>query len=667
MNRREFSIKAALFLGLAGESAGIAQGGPGEAWTASGALSGASTKRLERVTEHVSIYRDVVNVGVVRKNGKTLLIDSGEASFLKNANALNLGSIDRVLYTHYHRDQCTGAAALKKAGVSVDVPADEARFFDGATQFWERADSVLYDRMNFRPEIMILRESVATDRRIQAGDSFDWEGIHIRAVATPGHTDGSLTYLVDVDDTTIAFCGDLICGTGQIWNFYSLQKGFPGMATDYWGFGGTAAQLLESADKLLEQKPSLLIPSHGEIVHNPKLAVASLKEALDHVMDNYFRLTAWRIYGNMHLANFKEGDSSKASVPLFPALPPTKLPAWLHTIEGSDTSHYVVAEDKSIFLFDCGYHPVIGLVDKLVASGEISRVDSIWISHYHDDHDTSVNAVRKKYNSTVYVQREMQDILENPLAYSMPCLFPESIHIDHALAEGEVFEWKGYKMTAFYFPGQTLYHGGLLVEHDGTRVFFTGDSFANWGIDDYCSYNRNFLGKDGETAGYARCIRRLLETKPDLLCAAHWGPVPVTPEYLQRTLTLLQERETLLKPLVAWEDPNFALDPYWISAYPYRQSVLPGQAVTIEARIFNHSDSPQTAFAELRAPQGWKVADGGSATIPPHTEGRIRLTAVSAERPASRREVLGVAVQFGDRNLGEFAEAIVDYLVKSCG
>ena len=37
-------------------------------------------------------------------------------------------------------------------------------------------------------------------------------------------------------------------------------------------------------------------------------------------------------------------------------------------------------------------------------------------------------------------------------------------------------------------------------------------------------------------------------------------------------------------------------------------------------------------------------------------------TAVAPTSPLSRREVLGLAVHFGDRNLGEIAEALVDYL-----
>ena len=655
MNRRDFISKGGLCLGFVGK--GIKSASLYPPANSRYSLAGANA-RLEPITEHVSIYKDAVNVGVIRKNGKTLLIDSGDASILRDAKELRLGSVDRVLYTHYHRDQCSGALQLKKAGVRINAPASELQFFDGATQFWLDANNILNDRMNFRPEMMVLRESVTTDRGLLPGEVIDWEGLPIHVVATPGHTDGSLSYVIQVDGKGIVFSGDVIYGAGKIWEFYSLQMGFLGMRADYWGFGGTVPKLLQSATAILSHKPSVLIPSHGEAIHNPKDAIASLQSQLDSVMKNYFSLTAWRI-SPFH----KKENAAAPAIPMLPPLSPVNLPSWLHKVEGAATSYCIVAEDKSIILFDCGFPPVVEALNRMVASGQISGVDAIWASHYHDDHTTSINVVRQKYGAKVYIQKELQDILENPMAYSMPALFTEGIHIDHVLAEGEVIHWKDYKLTSYYFPGQTLYHDGLLIEHDGTRVFMSGDSFANWGIDDYCSYNRNFIGKDGEIAGYKRCLKLLLQLKPDLLCAAHWGPKPVSQEYLQKTLDLLEEREKMLTQLLPWDDPNFGLDPYWIRAYPYRQSVFPGQTVTLEARIYNHSDSSREASAELRAPLGWQVENAESATIPAHSEGKIRLTALAPQSPPIRRQILGLAIHFDQYNLGEFAEAIVDYLI----
>jgi hypothetical protein len=50
------------------------------------------------------------------------------------------------------------------------------------------------------------------------------------------------------------------------------------------------------------------------------------------------------------------------------------------------------------------------------------------------------------------------------------------------------------------------------------------------------------------------------------------------------------------------------------------------------------------------------------ATIPPHSEGKLRLGATSPKNPSIRRQVLGLNVWFNNLHLGEMAEAIVDYL-----
>ena len=626
----------------------------------------AATTPLETVTPQVGIYHDATNVAVIQRHGKSLLIGSGDGAVAAAAKKLGINPIAWVLYSDHHRDQCAGAGLLKKAGAKIAVPAAQAEFFKNATGIWEGADTILYDRMDFRPDLFILRSSVTPDRELEAGEVFHWEGLDFEVVATPGPTDGSVSYLAEIDGKKLAFTGDLIYGPGQLWNFYTLQKRLPGMRGDYWGFGGASPELLKSLDTVLSHAPALLVPSHGVLIRDPSEAVRKLKTNLHAAMANFMRLAAWRLYfsGNFHdlPENITLPDNSRPpadlDVPMLPSLPLPQAPGWFHY--ASSTSWYVQAADGTIFLLDCGYYPLLQTLAELRKKGTIKGIDGIWITHYHDDHDQSINAVRREYGAKFYVQKELQDVLENPYAYSMPALTPECIHVDHPLNEGEVINWKGYKMTGYYFPGQTIYHDGLLIEHDGTRLFMTGDSFANFAIDDYCSYNRNFLGRD--EPGYEQCFRLLLKLKPDLLVASHWGPEPYSEEYLEKGLKLLEERRTLFAKLFPWDDPNFGLDPAWIRAYPYRQFVLPGQLVSIEARIFNHGGTSRQASAQLRAPAGWEVHKAGPVTIRPHSEGKIRLTAIAPSNPAGRREVLGLAVHFGDRNLGEAAEALIDYL-----
>jgi len=609
-------------------------------------LVAASARR--EVLPGLSVLPYSVNTALVERNKKKLLIDSGDLTRPPDG-----GVADWAMYTHHHRDQASGASHLVAAGTQILVPLKERPLFEDANAFWNDADNILDHRYNFRPHLFTLRESVPVTRAVQGGEAHKWEGLTFEVIDTPGHTDGSVTYLVNIDGKRVAFTGDLICGPGRIWEIYSLQKRFPRMRGDYWGFGGAVSEVKASLDRVLDSKPDLLIPSHGVIIEDPVSAVAKLKENLDSAMDNFLTLAGWRT-SPYHVGEYPPDKRPR----MFPPLTAVTYPKWVRDI--ASTTKAIVADDRSVFLSDCGHPKAIEELARLQAAGEIKSVDGLWITHYHDDHTEFVNAAKRQFGTKVYVQRELVDIIENPTAYQMPCLFPESIRVDHVMEHAETIHWKGFQLTAYHFPGQTLYHDGLLVTHGGLKIFFTGDSFTNWGVDDYCSQNRCFLGPG---VGYEKCIQILLDAQPDVLVAAHWGPEPVSTEYLRRTLALFKEREKLFGSLFPHDDVNFGTDPCWVRAYPYRQNVVPGAPVVIEARVMNHSPKPKRVSVELKLPAKWQPGKlGGTQRISARTEGRIRLEAVAPSAPERRRDVLGLAVTADGQPLGDFAEAIVNFL-----
>ncbi len=606
------------------------------------------------LSREVRVFRDVSNVGIISRNGKALLIGSGEARILQSMERLGIDRIDWVLYTDHSREQVAGVHELKQSGVKVAVPVGETRYFDQATEFWANADRRFDHRYVFRPDFMVLRESVPVDYQLQPGTVFEWEGIDIHVVGTPGRSDGAVSYVFELDGRTFAFTGDLIYGPGQVRDFYGLQKKLPGMPLDYWGFGGGIPEVIASLKQVLVYSPHVLVPSHGVVMNEPVEAIVLLELRLEALMRNYLSLAGWRI--------FARNSPVPYDTPMLAPLPSVDLPRWIH--KGPGTSWYLKADDGSVFLFDAGVPETIAEIDRLQRDKVISRIEAIWISHYHDDHVESVNWFRFMHGARVYAQQELVDVLENPRAYSLPALPSQPIHVDHILREGETILWRGFTLTGYFFPGQTLYHGGLLIEHEGTRVFHVGDSFNNWAIEDHTSHNRNLLG-DGQ--GYERCLRLLLDLKPDLLLASHWGPLPISDNYVQRTSEMLEQRRGLLETILPWEDVNFGLDPYWVRAYPYRQTVLPGALVTLEVRILNHADAVREARVELRLPPGWHAQQRSSSiSIPAKSEGVLRLTALAPSNPRQRREILGVGVNFDGRALGEIAEGVVEYYGVCC-
>jgi hypothetical protein len=68
-----------------------------------------------QVSEHLSVYHGPINVGLLRdsRSGKALLIDCGDGRVTEEFEKLGVTAVDRVIFTHHHRDQACGASVLK--------------------------------------------------------------------------------------------------------------------------------------------------------------------------------------------------------------------------------------------------------------------------------------------------------------------------------------------------------------------------------------------------------------------------------------------------------------------------------------------------------------------------------------------------------------------------
>jgi hypothetical protein len=113
--------------------------------------------------------------------------------------------------------------------------------------------------------------------------------------------------------------------------------------------------------------------------------------------------------------------------------------------------------------------------------------------------------------------------------------------------------WHEFELSFFDFPGQTLYHGGLLVERDGgEKLFFAGDSFTPSGIDDYCLQNRDFAR---EGTGFLYCLElldRLEKDAPLWVINQHVEPMfRFSAEQSARMRSELRKRMAILQELYA--------------------------------------------------------------------------------------------------------------------
>jgi L-ascorbate metabolism protein UlaG (beta-lactamase superfamily) len=419
---------------------------------------------------------------------------------------------------------------------------------------------------------------------------------------------------------------------------------------DYHGFLGTREALIQGLNRVKEARPALLVPSHGNLMRDPAKAIGLLAQRFDRCYDKYVAISALRHY---FPDMFKDFVGRPGHMPIRKG---KEVPACLRHF---DTTWMIVSKDKAAFVIDvCGPNTA-KQVQKLVESGEIRYVDGMWITHYHYDHVDGIPDLLKLYDCPVITDSHVADVVSDPLAWRLTCISPHVIRVDQPTRDGETWPWHEFKMTAYHFPGQTLYHSGLLVESDGLRMLFAGDSYTMSGIDDYCTHNRNWLGKG---LGFDYCLELTARLKPTHIFNEHVDPAfDFADEEIAFMRANLAEREKLYGEIVPWDHANYGMDEQWARCFPYEQKARPGAEVAFRVVITNHSPAPRKAAARAVLPSAWgrKATEWAGTAIAPKKDGEIRLAVRVPPGAQPGRTIIPVDLKCGDWDLPQFTEAIV--------
>jgi len=598
------------------------------------------------LSEHLLVYKDERSVGVLKQAGRSLIIDIAEGKVLDFLPRYNVEKVDGILATHHHRDQVQGAYRILAKGAWIGAPEAERALFEDVKSYWQDPGK-RWHLYSFSPNYL-LSEPLPVHKGFKDGETFSWGPARITAVSTPGHTKGSMSYLVEVDGRRFAFCGDLIYDKGKIKEIYSLQKGM-GELSDYHGFMFAWRDVVSSLRKLSEMGAEILIPSQGNIIYQPEEASELLEERLERCYEIYLSTSALWYY-------FPQILSQQTSQHPLVAVPSQLPPPFLHHI---GTSWILVNGRGNAFVMDCGNEEIIREVEKRLASGEIKKVEALWVTHTHDDHTDAAAQFSQRFGCEVIAEESVANVVSHPSAWKLPCLSPNPVSVDRMVKHGESWQWDEFILTAYHFPGQSLYHSGLLVEGKGLRLFFLGDSLTPTGLDDYCPYNRNFLG---ENRGYDFCLDLLMELQPDLLFNSHIErPFALTQTHLRTWRESLKERKRRLRELLPWDDPNYGIDPYWTFCFPYEQKVLNGRNVEVEVVITNHLSHSVPCGARILPPLSWGIPQRSSLYVrdeaKPKKETRLHFSFPISPCIPSGRYVVLVNVEYNGKlfpSLGEF-------------
>ncbi|UCF49485.1 MAG: MBL fold metallo-hydrolase [Thermoplasmatales archaeon] len=218
------------------------------------------TKKGSIVTRVIS---NKGNVFLVDYRGKKILVDSGHKSMnsilLKTLKDLQVDKLDGLVLTHAHYDHTGNANTIfNRYGCDVFVHKNEVNLIarginakgKGTTPAM-RLMMFLYGALHLKKmQLDPVNPSIHVDN-IYKIKNF---GPNTYLMHTPGHSDGSLSFIVDGE---IAIVGDILFGA-------SKTSVFPILASDL-------AMVKWSWKKLLNSGCSFFLPGHGDLIERSKI------------------------------------------------------------------------------------------------------------------------------------------------------------------------------------------------------------------------------------------------------------------------------------------------------------------------------------------------------------------------------------------------------------
>jgi glyoxylase-like metal-dependent hydrolase (beta-lactamase superfamily II) len=601
-----------------------------------------------RLSENLRVHYDTCNVYLLISGSDAIAIDFGSGRILDQLAEHGVNRITDVLMTHHHRDQGQGLARAAAAGIRIWVPSSERDLFAEVSTHWQtRAIDNDYD---LRQDRFSLLEDVPVHGVVPEYRTTRFGGIDVTALPTPGHTLGSVSYLVELDGKRMAFTGDLLHGPGKVWSLSSMQWSYSGLE-------GAAASVL-SLDLLADRAPGLVLPSHGLPITEPVHAIAETRRNLQALVD-FRRDKPWDL-----AARLREPYEEIT-------------PHLLRNRTSFATGYALLSESGSALLIDYGFDMVTGLpaagdrssrrpwlasLDALKRTYGIDRVEVAVPTHYHDDHVAGFGLLHEVEGTEIWAADSIAPILRDPRRFDLPCLWYDPLPVDRAVPTGVPMRWREYELTMFPLPGHTLYAAAIAFQADGNTVLATGDQQDGGWVDGERAEVLNFQYRNrfriDDFVESALLYRRL---EPDIMISGHWEPRKVDDTYLDMLLAKGEELARLHRTLLPLDEVDFGAEGFGARLQPYRSVVTGGERLLIEAEVRNPFRRRCALRVDLVAPEGWHVSPAHrDVEVEALGEAGLIFTVVPPPGMVRRRVRLAANLIAGDRDFGQQAEALVD-------
>ncbi len=193
--------------------------------------------------------------------------------------AENAGPIKYIILTHAHGDHTGGIPAWKQPGTQIIAQKDHAEFQHYMTRlngFYALRNAAQFALAIPKPAEWPGNYGAKIEPTILFDDKYEFElgGVKFVVMSTPGETYDHAT--IWIPKYKAAFIGDNYYDSFP--NIYTLRGTQPRWALDY----------INSLNKVLELKPEIVLPSHGQpIVGNAEIVkrVTRYRDAIQYVHD----------------------------------------------------------------------------------------------------------------------------------------------------------------------------------------------------------------------------------------------------------------------------------------------------------------------------------------------------------------------------------------------
>ncbi|MFT4547897.1 MAG: glyoxylase-like metal-dependent hydrolase (beta-lactamase superfamily II) [Verrucomicrobiales bacterium] len=548
------------------------------------------------------VWTDTCNVYVLRDGDAALLIDLGDGSVLDQLGEIGVGSVEWVLLTHHHREQCQGIGKIDRSVTKVAAPKAEQALFEKPTEFrkwYPKLDDEfsVYGASYARPP----RIAIPLDRALEPGEDFTWRGYKISCQSTPGHSPGGMSYVVRRGNMSIAFTGGVMHDGSKMTTWFDSEW-------DY-GFAKGIDTLIASVGLLIEQKLDLALPSHGPAIRKAQTQLATYRRKLTAFRKSYVR--GYPVSGSK--PEERDSISKPTAIPLISQVTP-HLYKLSHQTQGKNFAIIISDSGKGLIL-DCGLFPELMLHKMIFDMRQrlgLKEIDAFWISHMHGDHFLLGPALKKKYGAKAWTLDRIVDKCEHPRRYDYAALVSaysdgfDGMKIDKAFRDGETIEWEGYKIHVDWMPGQTEFGCCLWLELDGKRIAFTGDNLFGNPADEKQDGHECVVARNSAIfeEGYVYGSRYLMDLKPDIVMGSHSYVMDNPAAFLERYHEWSKHIITLYRDLLPEKDYEYLFDPYWVSAFPYRVDFSKHEVQTVTVTVRNFRATPQQHRIELKLPAG---------------------------------------------------------------